>query len=481
MTVSFENDPSIFPNPERGFYRSFQPPGGGRVGQQDIPHPPLSPGALAELRAEPEAITLIRDNILIPRAFWGREISEDFLAELQRNFDSVREAGLKVIVRFHYDWGMTNRDPDEGTILTHLEQLEPLLHRNADVIAWIQAGLYGGCGEASASDQGYVGAKHRGWNPLRLWQGLSDAGRQIYLKMLKITPPERFLAVRYPRFKWDLFGWDRNSAAPLDSKSAFSVHEPARVGYYNQGFMGNAQHYAMYVLRGEAKFAEADSQYAVYEGEISSAGQYKLVKGRVIREMAKCHLTALNCGGDGWSEVAPIWHANGDYAEISRRLGYRYRILTANLPQQVKAGEAVTLSIEMTNDGFARAMNPRVLEVILEGQDEAYALTTSEPRENRLLLPGPGESKRLEFSGELPDGASAGAYQVVLNLPDPSPSLRERPNYSIRLANKDVWDGRTGYNSLNHTIHVEGAAATKPRSSSVERPVFRRIPLKRSG
>jgi len=36
----------------------------------------------------------------------------------------------------------------------------------------------------------------------------------------------------------------------------------------------------------------------------------------------------------------------------------------------------------------------------------------------------------------------------VLSLPDPETRLRDRPEYSIRLANKGLWEPATGSNLL---------------------------------
>ena len=41
-----------------------------------------------------------------------------------------------------------------------------------------------------------------------------------------------------------------------------------------------------------------------------------------------------------------------------------------------------------------------------------------------------------------------------MSLPDPYGSLHNDPRYSIRLANKDVWDETTGYNYLT-TVTIE--------------------------
>ncbi|WP_252864943.1 DUF4832 domain-containing protein [Capnocytophaga ochracea] len=37
-----------------------------------------------------------------------------------------------------------------------------------------------------------------------------------------------------------------------------------------------------------------------------------------------------------------------------------------------------------------------------------------------------------------------------MNLPDPYQSLAHRPEYSIRLANKGIWEAQTGYNKTQY-------------------------------
>ena len=48
---------------------------------------------------------------------------------------------------------------------------------------------------------------------------------------------------------------------------------------------------------------------------------------------------------------------------------------------------------------------------------------------------------------ELPSSAS-GECNLYLNLPDPCETLHNNPLFSIRLANEDVWEEKTGMNKL---------------------------------
>ena len=461
VDVTFAADDGVFPNPERGFYFSYMPPGGGRVGQQETMHAPLVTEDMKALRARPEAITLIRDCILISRKFWNAPIPQDYLDRLQRDFDTVRAAGIKSVVRFLYDWGMQNRDPDETVILRHLGELKPLLERNGDVIAWVQAGLFGGTGEGCLSDHGYVYSKHLaagGDKPQ--WQGLSDAGRRVLLRELSLIPRDRMMTVRYPRLKWDLCGWDVPSAASQarTGKNAFDGSDAARVGFYDDGFMGDAHHYAMFQANGEADFTAKDSEFVIFEGEISDASSYKLQKGQVTLDMTRYRQTALHINGDGGNKVFSTWKANGDMDTITKRMGYRFRLVRAEFPKALRPGSACEVKIEMANDGFTRTMNPRGVEMILRGPT-TYSVHLDDGRGNRLWLPGPGERKTLEIVAGLPDSILPGEYEVLLNLHDPHPSLAGRPEYSIRLANDKVWEAESGFNRLLHKIRIDRNAA----------------------
>lgn len=55
-------------------------------------------------------------------------------------------------------------------------------------------------------------------------------------------------------------------------------------------------------------------------------------------------------------------------------------------------------------------------------------------------------------------GVPVGVYEMLLNLPDPL--LRNRPEYSIQLANVELWEATTGFNKLLKDMNVV-AATTK--------------------
>jgi hypothetical protein len=81
----------------------------------------------------------------------------------------------------------------------------------------------------------------------------------------------------------------------------------------------------------------------------------------------------------------------------------------------------------------------------------------------------PGVTSTVNTSVTVPSTVPPGSYQLLLNLPDPEPTLHDRPEYSIRLANIGLWEPSTGYNNLQTTVTVENA--TLPAAVVVAPPV----------
>jgi hypothetical protein len=144
------------------------------------------------------------------------------------------------------------------------------------------------------------------------------------------------------------------------------------------------------------------------------------------------------------------WTSQGCYNDISKRLGYRFRLISGTLPQRAAPGGTLSVKLRMTNEGFAGLYNPRSLELVLRNRNNGQETrVTINPGEDvRLFLPAAGETKDLTLNGRLPSGIATGNYDLFLNLPDPSSSLSRRASYSIRLANSNTWESSTGYNKL---------------------------------
>lgn len=429
VTIAYENSSENFSNPERGFYIQFNPIG-------DQPTSELKLSALQQVRSQ--NLTLARQYYLLSD-FRNKPISESFLNTVSADCETARKAGIKLIMRFGYNWLGGGEDAAQGTIINHLDQLKPIFQDNYDVIAYLEAGFIGYWGEWNRSAYGLDNS--------------SDARRAILFKILSVLPSDRMVAIRYPRYKQDAF----NNENPLTTEEAFNGTNKSRTGAHNQCFLASIDDNGTYsstdpnIINTQKNFLNIDNQYVVQGGEVCGESEYATC-ANALSELARMRWSALNFNpGDG-SEILQNWRNQGCFEEIKRRLGYRFRLLTSVVPNNIKIGEIISIKLEITNDGWASPYNPRKLEVIL--RNRATKVEYSLPVDENPRRWMPGITTIANISGTIPADMPPGEYQVLLNLSDPTPKLSNRPEYSIRFANQNVWEESTGYNSLLRTVNV---------------------------
>ena len=157
------------------------------------------------------------------------------------------------------------------------------------------------------------------------------------------------------------------------------------------------------------------------------------------------------------------WRDEGCYEAIAREMGYRFVLRSATVPAGGRAGDSATVSVTLSNVGYARPFNPRAVELVLRSRVDGAAWRLPVDLggvDARLWLPGPDATAELALPVALPTGLPAGEYDVLLNLPDPAPRLNTRPEYSMQLANVGVWEAATGFNALGAVLAVrQGAEA----------------------
>jgi len=136
---------------------------------------------------------------------------------------------------------------------------------------------------------------------------------------------------------------------------------------------------------------------------------------------------------------------------ILHRLGYRFVLDRAYITPQPKVGSEFEANFVLRNVGFAAPVNKRDLEMIFVNVSTGEKFIFPQSEDPRFWLPG---EHKFTLTCTLKDMAP-GQYKWYLNLPDPYESLHNDPRYSIRLANENVWEEKTGYNYLT-TVTVIG-------------------------
>ena len=445
---------TIFPNPERGWREQVTPE---CCDNPPLiikgPHPPLTFGKLISWYHHSNAITIFQDLIKIQD--WNADIPQERLDQIQEDLNTVRLSFCKSVIRIVYNWSIANDDPEEEQIIRHLEQLKPIIRKNSDVIFAFELGTFGGTGEACCGSK-FLADENNGST------SLNKSGIRIYDSIASMVPKDRMVTIHYPRYKYNMMGWSEGNkhpskAIPLNENNAFDGSLQSRIGFYNDNFAGDEDHYGFFNawIPEEKLFTLEETKYVNMQGEIQSATNYNKRYG--VSELKKYHFTALHQGGDGWEDVKKAWKSSGQYDLMSKYLGYRFRLIESQIPLKVIPGSTFKMRLVMANDGWARIMNPRKVEIIFRNNSTGnkYVMDIDgDGRGNRLWLPGPEETKTLNMSNALPKDLPEGEYELFLNLPDPYPSLHDISGYSIRLANKYLWNMYSGYNSLNTHVSV---------------------------
>ena len=476
-TVYYKESSEDFANPERGFYL----PSGTKASNFVL----LDARQLKDYRNKPQQPPGASYQInmsLLYRAyeldtFKFRPLSQEFLNNLQQDFDAVRSAGLKLILRFAYTNTTHGGDckdeykicPPYGDapryiVLKHVEQLKPLFQKNADVIAVLQQGFIGIWGEnyftdyfGCATDEGDGVIKDSSW-----------VHRNQFLKaLLDAMPADRMVQVRTPQIKQRFVYGPRAllTSKPILLKEAFNKTGIARVGFHNDCFLASPDDYGTFYSYGNSitkrdtanvvlrKYFEADSRYVAVGGETCddafSPQNDCAPFGHAEKEMAAMHYSYLNASYN--NQVNNDWDSLGCMKSIKQKLGYRFVLKKALLPKKITKEKSFTVEIQIENIGFASPFNPRPVQLVLRNKTTAEIFVLNFNTQVQKWFIG---KHILKQSFKLPVSAAPGQYELLLNLPDGYQSLRSNPAYSIRLANEDVWEPATGFNQLKHVLEV---------------------------
>jgi hypothetical protein len=435
VTVSYTADTqTIFANPERGFYHHTEA------------HSDLN-GALTGALTESELRSFrTGESVTLILRFWylehfkGDAISEAYLRAIGDDFDAIRRAGIKAIVRFGYTMNDAGDDATKAQVLAHIAQLAPILRANSDVIAAAHAGFIGAWGEWYYSNNFGEG------DPDALSEEHWTDRQEVLTALLEALPASRTVALRTPAFKQHFYG-----TAPLAAAEAFSGSDASRVGHHDDCFMDGETDAGTYQADGVA----ADKAYLAQENlYVPQGGETcAVVEGfsdwvYASADMAALHFSYLNA--DYNTAVLSRWgSANLDSAR--RKLGYRLALEEGTYAKSVRAGGELAVSLTVRNDGWAPPFNPRALRLILRESSSGAVYSLAMSADPRLWLPGATAtvSEKIRLTS-----VPAGTYDLLLYLPDPELSLTARAEYAVRLANRDMWEPVTGYNRLGYQLTV---------------------------
>jgi hypothetical protein len=425
-SVNYTASTATIANPERGFYHPL-----------DCSSSTLNLSTLQGYRTG-SGDTLVHCYFNMSGSVTSA-LPQSTLDMFQKNMDTIRNAGLKTVLRFTYNMSDNAVDPTLTQLNGHLNQLAPYLDKNKDVIAVVQAGFIGSWGE-------WANSQHFGAMPNLSAQNWTD--RKTFTdKLLQTVPAERMVQLRMPVFKQRMTG----SSTALTSSEAFNGSAKARLGHHNDCFLASSSDYGTYTdISTEYPYLAADTTYTPMGGETCNYAPPRSDCPTALSEMAKFHWSYLNMGYN--QTVLNAWQTQGCYTQVKQKLGYRFVLQNGAYSSSAKPGGAFQVSLTLQNQGWAAPYNSRDVELVLRNTATGALVRVKLNADPRRWLPG--QNVTISQTVTLPADMAKGNYAVLLNLPDPMPTLRARPEYAIQLANANTWEASTGFNNLNFSLNV---------------------------
>lgn len=461
QNLNYSDSLDTLSNPERGFYEPYtlhlKPEGTAPVKRNDN---------LIHLRVDLSAFS---DNALLDATnqVYGKSmpLTDDALQVLQDTFEYIREQGHSVIVRTCYDpWynGKSNCEPEQDTIIGHLQQLGKIYTQYKDVIAYVELGTYGPWGEMHTSKCCTVENVNAALDAL-----------------LEATPDDIKIGVRTPNY---VAGWLRiknnNEEFNVESdvfKAAVAAKGTAayRVGMYNDGYLGSSTDLGTYSnisRENGVAWLNEFAQYTLYGGEVvadatgsgSVIGPYNSID-YISVEGFQTHTSYLNIRWNNnvvaaWKEQ--IYQKEGDeydgqtgFKYVEDHLGYRLVLRDSKLTDAVPGGN-MSLCLQIENVGFANIINSKKASVILKNENgEIYEIACPGINPNKIVS---GQNNNLETTISLPTDIPLGTWNVYLRFSKYGDYLTDNNYQCIRFANNgEYWDEIVGANYIGVVDIVE--------------------------
>jgi hypothetical protein len=412
----------VINNPEIGFYHYTST---GSSGGYNL----INQSTLEGYRTN-ENITVIQRQFFLRPFITGTPITSTYLTNMQTDFNRIRAAGAKVIVRFTYtSSSATVYQPSKNQILAHIQQLAPVINANKDVIVSIQAGFIGRYGEWY-----YTGSSQFGdGNFTVLTTTQWNNRKEVMDRMVSSFDSSIPLQVRYVFAKQKMYG------------NTFI----GRIGFYNDSFLGTWGDSGTFVVSSsqgqpsttDVTYWQTQTVNLPVSGESNMVNSPRTDCANAILELNKFNWSLIN--KDYFPTVISNWQTVGCFSEIQKKLGYRYELVNSNITNNA-------LTVNIKNTGWANVFKTRKTFLIFQNTlGTEYKFEVSSPNQ---WLEGTTKTITVPLNYNLP----IGTYKLYLHIPDPNST---NVNYTIQFANINTWIPTKGYNDLFQTVTIDSVAA----------------------
>lgn len=428
QNVTYASSNLVIPNPEKGFYHYTST---GSSGGYNL----LSQSTLSGYRTN-ENITVIQRQFFLRDFITGTKITSTYLNNMQTDFNRIRNAGAKVIVRFTYSSSSSTPvfQPTKSQILAHIRQLAPVVNANKDVIVSIQAGFIGKYGEWY-----YTGSSEFGDGNFTVLTNTQWNNRKAIMdRMISSFDASIPLQVRYVFAKQKMYG------------NTFV----GRIGFYNDSFLGTWGDSGTFVVsNSQGQPSTADVTYwqtntinNPVSGETNMVNAPRTDCSNAIIEMDRFNWSLIN--KDYFPQVITNWQTNDCFSTMQINLGYNFRLNSSNITNGV-------LTLNMGNYGYANLFKNRKAFLVCKNISTNINYSFEIDSDIKRCT-----STSYNITTNLTTlGLPVGTYKLYLNLPDP---LINNKLYSIQTSNLNTWTTE-GFNDLQQTFIVNNISIINRR------------------
>ena len=418
-TISYEETVDSFDNPERGFYYPLYVSlhKENNIVSQDMRH------NLFHLRID---ISDFKDS----------KLTEGALQTFNALLVNIKEHGGTAIVRFAYDKGFNGvaDEPDIKLVKTHIKQLSKVINKNEEVVALVESGMLGQCGEVHGTN------------------ACTKENRNVVISSwLKYLDKKITISVRTPMHYTDWLGIDLKKLNTSKKKKTGMN----RIGIFNDGYLGSRTDLGTYSDRNEElKWIVKQTKKTFFGGEMvlySDNDTKRNTVSYMSKEGFKTHTTYLN---SLWNNTAiadlkkevyngtdKLYNGLSGFTYVDNHLGYRYVLKKSNVKV---SDENLLVSFSLKNVGFGNMINDKKATLVLKSENDIREIPIK--FDIRKVLSKKTYSYKITV--EVKDLLDE-PYEVYLRISEYG-NLEEDNNYNcVRFANpKSQYNTKIGANLI---------------------------------
>ena len=391
-------------------------------------------------------------------------LSAQILAGIDAGIAAYAGTGTRVLVRFIYQWDTPTpplKDPPISVILSHIDQLAPILLKNRDLIFALEAGFIGNFGQWVYGNGSGGTANGVGSDTPAAKKQLLDRELSYFKGVFPVLVPWVGDLMVYAGGRVTVDGLGLHDD---DFDSAAGTAQP----FYNRSIPAGT------TLSQAEDYTAQVSAASVFVGEFTKLYPVGQTCAAIDTYSYQFHAQSISIGIEGWPPgLGASLQSLGCATSFLSKVGTRIELQRSTIIGNATAGSTVFVGLTMVNAGYGRVVRPRPATLIFSSNGNVVGQVpiSLQDMDLRQLVASPNPTpKTFSLNVTLPPGLPAGRpISIAVLIPDPAVSLTSQAVYALPLNSVDasakpIFDATTGYNSIA-TITVGSPASNTNRTT----------------